>query len=145
MRVRPAARVARSLAGAAILVAWATCVAATPPADFESALLAAPVPFVYLALAFGRGFLIAGLLAGGALVGYIAYRTGCNGTLNFRSVHGPLGGYVPVLMGARLTIGWQGIVVGASAQVWSQAPARRSATRSRSSRGSCTPARRRSA
>lgn len=102
-----------------------------------------------LALAFGWGFLITGLLAGGALgagvplwgdllwysllgnlinfvigalVGYIAYRTGCNSTLIFRSVYGPVGAYVPVLMVALLTIGWQGIVVGATAQVWSQAP-----------------------
>jgi cytosine permease len=102
-----------------------------------------------LALAFGWGFLITGLLAGGALgagvplwpdllwysavgnaitfaigamVGYIAYRTGCNSALIFRSVYGAAGAYVPVLMVALLTIGWQGIVVGASAQVWTQAP-----------------------
>ena len=102
-----------------------------------------------LALAFGWGFLITGLLAGGALgagvplwgdllwysllgnlvnfgigalVGYIAYRTGCNSALIFRSVYGTAGAYVPVLMVALLTIGWQGIVVGASAQVWTQAP-----------------------
>ncbi len=102
-----------------------------------------------IALAFGWGFLITGLLAGGALgagvpfwpdlvaysvlgnlinfaigalVGYIAYRTGCNSALIFRSVYGAAGAYVPVLMVALLTIGWQGIVVGASAQVWTQAP-----------------------
>jgi cytosine permease len=102
-----------------------------------------------LALAFGWGFLITGLLAGGALgagvplwpdlvawsilgnainfvigalVGYIAYRTGCNSALIFRSVYGAAGAYVPVLMVALLTIGWQGIVVGATAQVWTQAP-----------------------
>ena len=102
-----------------------------------------------LALAFGWGFLITGLLAGGALgagvplwgdllwysllgnlinfaigvaVGWIAYRTGCNSALIFRSVYGPAGAYVPVLMVALLTIGWQGIVVGATAQVWTQAP-----------------------
>jgi cytosine permease len=102
-----------------------------------------------IALAFGWGFLITGLLAGGALgagvplwpdllwysvvgnsitfaigalVGYIAYRTGCNSALIFRSVYGAAGAYVPVLMVALLTIGWQGIVVGASAQVWTQSP-----------------------
>ncbi|MBK6597359.1 MAG: cytosine permease [Proteobacteria bacterium] len=102
-----------------------------------------------LALAFGWGFLITGLLTGGALgaglplwpdlvwyslvgnlinfvigalVGYIAYRTGCNSALLFRAVYGRAGAYLPVLFIALLTIGWQGIVVGAFAQVWTQAP-----------------------
>lgn len=102
-----------------------------------------------LALAFGWGFLITGLLAGGALgsgvtlwgdlvwysllgsainftigalVGYMAWRTGCNSTLLFRAVYGELGAFIPVLFIALLTIGWQGIVVGAFAQIWTQAP-----------------------
>jgi len=102
-----------------------------------------------LALAFGWGFLITGLLAGGALgsgvtlwgdlmwysllgsainfvigalVGYMAWRTGCNSTLLFRAVYGEMGAFVPVLFIALLTIGWQGIVVGAFAQIWTQAP-----------------------
>ncbi|MCB1625655.1 MAG: cytosine permease [Pseudomonadales bacterium] len=102
-----------------------------------------------LALAFGWGFLITGLLTGGALgagvplwpdllwysllgnlvnfvigalVGYIAYRTGCNSALLFRAVYGRVGAYVPVVFIALLTIGWQGIVVGAFAQVWTQSP-----------------------
>lgn len=102
-----------------------------------------------LALAFGWGFLITGLLTGGALggglpfwpelisyaiignlinlvigglTGYIGYRTGCNSALIFRGVYGALGAYVPVVFLAMLTIGWQGIVVGAFAQVWTQSP-----------------------
>ncbi|HPF27078.1 MAG: cytosine permease [Steroidobacteraceae bacterium] len=102
-----------------------------------------------LALAFGWGFLITGLLTGGALgaglplwpdllwysllgnlvnfaigalVGYIAFKTGCNSALLFRAVYGRAGAYLPVLFIAMLTIGWQGIVVGAFAQVWTQAP-----------------------
>ncbi len=102
-----------------------------------------------LALAFGWGFLITGLLTGGALgaglplwpdllwysllgnlvnfgigalVGIIAFRTGCNSALLFRAVYGRLGAYLPVVFIALLTIGWQGIVVGAFAQVWTQAP-----------------------
>ena len=101
-----------------------------------------------LALAFGWGFLITGLLTGGALgaglplpqllwysvlgnginffigalVGVIAWRTGCNSALLFRAVFGRLGAYVPVIFVALLTIGWQGIVVGAFAQVWTQHP-----------------------
>ncbi len=101
-----------------------------------------------LALAFGWGFLITGLLAGGALgaglplpqllwysflgntinfvigalVGIIAWRTGCNSALLFRAVYGRFGAYVPVIFIALLTIGWQGIVVGAFAQVWTQSP-----------------------
>jgi cytosine permease len=102
-----------------------------------------------LALAFGWGFLITGLLTGGALgaglplwpdllwysmlgnlinfgigaaVGLIAWRTGCNSALLFRAVYGRFGAYLPVVFIALLTIGWQGIVVGAFAQVWTQAP-----------------------
>jgi cytosine permease len=102
-----------------------------------------------LALAFGWGFLITGLLTGGALgaglplwpdliwysmlgnlinfgigalVGLIAWRTGCNSALLFRAVYGGFGAYLPVIFIALLTIGWQGIVVGAFAQVWTQAP-----------------------
>jgi cytosine permease len=100
-------------------------------------------------MAFGWGFLITGLLAGGALgagvslwpdlfwysmlgntinfsigalVGYIAWRTGCNSALIFRAIYGRAGAYLPVLLVAILTIGWQGIVVGAFAQVWTQSP-----------------------
>jgi cytosine permease len=58
----------------------------------------------------------------GALVGYMAWRTGCNSTLLFRAVYGELGAFVPVIFIALLTIGWQGIVVGAFAQIWTQAP-----------------------
>ena len=58
----------------------------------------------------------------GALVGYMAWRTGCNSTLLFRAVYGEMGAFVPVLFIALLTIGWQGIVVGAFAQIWTQAP-----------------------
>jgi cytosine permease len=95
-----------------------------------------------LALAFGWGFLITGLLTGGALgaglpfwpdligyavigntinlvigalAGYMGYKTGCNSALI-------AGAYVPVIFLALLTIGWQGIVVGAAAQVWTQSP-----------------------
>ncbi len=102
-----------------------------------------------LALAFGWGFLITGLLTGGALgaglklwpdlfwystlgnlinfgigalVGIIAWRTGCNSALLFRAIYGKAGAYIPVVFVALLTIGWQGIVVGASAQVWTQSP-----------------------
>lgn len=102
-----------------------------------------------LALAWGWGFLITGLLTGGALgnglkfwpdfiayaavgnfinfaigalVGYIGYKTACNSALIFRVVYGRFGAFVPVIFLALLTIGWQGIVVGATAQVWTQRP-----------------------
>jgi cytosine permease len=52
----------------------------------------------------------------------MAWRTGCNSTLIFRAVYGEFGAYVPVIFIALLTIGWQGIVVGAFAQIWTQAP-----------------------
>ncbi|MEM8983710.1 MAG: cytosine permease [Pseudomonadota bacterium] len=101
-----------------------------------------------LALAFGWGFLVTGLLTGGALgkgmpfwpdliaasflgnlmnfvigalVGYIGYKTACNSGLLYRFAYGNLGAYVPVLFVAALTIGWQGIVVGAFGFAWAQA------------------------
>ena len=100
-----------------------------------------------LALAFGWGFLITGLLTGGllgqgmtfwpdliqaslignamnfvigALVGYIGYQTACNSGLLYRFVYGNIGAYLPVLFIALLTIGWQGIVVGAFGFTWAQ-------------------------
>lgn len=102
-----------------------------------------------IALAFGWGFLITGLLTGGALgaglrfwpdlitysmlgnlinlaigalVGHIGYRTACSSGLIFRTVYGVAGAWVPAAFLALLLIGWQGIVVGASAQVWTQSP-----------------------
>lgn len=100
-----------------------------------------------LALAFGWGFLVTGLLTGGALgqglpfypdllmvsflgngmnfiigalVGYIGYKTACNSGLLYRFVYGNIGAYIPVLFVALLTIGWQGIVVGAFGFTWAQ-------------------------
>jgi cytosine permease len=102
-----------------------------------------------MAMAFGWGFLITGLLTGGALggglsfwpdligyavlgnlinfvigalVGYMGYKTACSSGLIFRAVYGVGGAYVPAVFLALLLIGWQGIVVGASAQVWTQSP-----------------------
>jgi cytosine permease len=102
-----------------------------------------------VAMAFGWGFLITGLLTGGALggglsfwpdligyavlgnlinfvigalVGYMGYKTACSSGLIFRAVYGVAGAYVPAVFLALLLIGWQGIVVGASAQVWTQSP-----------------------
>jgi cytosine permease len=92
-----------------------------------------------LMLAFGWGFLITGLMIGGALgnrlafndllkataignsvnfvlgalVGYIGYKTGCNSGLLYRAVFGLRGARLPVLFVAFLTICWQGIIVGA--------------------------------
>ncbi|MEO0995957.1 MAG: cytosine permease [Pseudomonadota bacterium] len=101
-----------------------------------------------LSLAFGWGFLVTGLLTGGALgkgmpfwpdlvaasflgnfmnfiigalVGYIGYRTACNSGLLYRFAYGNIGAYLPVLFVAILTIGWQGIVVGAFGFAWAQA------------------------
>lgn len=98
-----------------------------------------------LTLAFGWGFLITGLFVGGslatglpfwpdlildalwgnlvnfvigALVGYMGYRTACNSGLLYRLTYGNVGASVPVLFLALLTIGWQGIVVGAFGLVW---------------------------
>ena len=100
-----------------------------------------------LALAFGWGFLVTGLLTGGALgqglpfvpdlllasflgnamnfiigalVGYIGYKTACNSGLLYRFAFGNIGAYIPVLFVALLTIGWQGIVVGAFGFAWAQ-------------------------
>ena len=77
-----------------------------------------------LALAFGWGFLVTGLLTGGALgkglaftpdlltasflgngmnfvigalVGYIGYKTACNSGLLYRFTYGNIGAYIPVL------------------------------------------------
>ena len=93
-----------------------------------------------LTLAFGWGFLVTGLITGGALgagqvfwpdaviasfagnfanfvigalVAYMGYRTACNSGLLYQFVYGKIGAYVPVLVIALLLIGWQGIVVGA--------------------------------
>ena len=98
-----------------------------------------------LTLAFGWGFLVTGLITGGALgsgqvfwpdmvqaslagnaanfvigalVGYIGYRTACNSGLLYKLVYGEIGAYVPVLIIALLLIGWQGIVVGAFGMAW---------------------------
>lgn len=99
-----------------------------------------------LTLAFGWGFLVTGLLVGsslgaglsfwpdlvtaslygnianfviGALVGYMGYRTACNSGLLYRLTYGNIGAWLPVLFLALLTIGWQGIVVGAFGLTWS--------------------------
>ncbi|MEO9634533.1 MAG: cytosine permease [Parasphingorhabdus sp.] len=93
-----------------------------------------------LALAFGWGFLITGLIAGGqigsglsfwpdfilatfvgnlinfvigALVAYIAYKTACNSGLLYQFVYGRGGVYLPVVFVAMLLTGWQAIIVGA--------------------------------
>ncbi|MEN9790043.1 MAG: cytosine permease [Pseudomonadota bacterium] len=97
-----------------------------------------------LTLAFGWGFLVTGLLVGsslgaglyfpdlvrnamwgnlvnfvvGALVGYMGYQTACNSGLLYRLTYGNVGAYLPVLFLAALTIGWQGIVVGAFGLTW---------------------------
>lgn len=98
-----------------------------------------------LTLAFGWGFLVTGLLVGsslgsglyfpdllrnamwgnivnfvvGGLVGYMGYQTACNSGLLYRLTYGNVGAYLPVLFLAALTIGWQGIVVGAFGLTWS--------------------------
>lgn len=98
-----------------------------------------------LTLAFGWGFLVTGLFVGGllgagltfwpdlvaaalwgnlanfvvgALVGYMGYRTACNSGLLYRLTYGNAGAWLPVLFLAALTIGWQGIVVGAFGLAW---------------------------
>lgn len=100
-----------------------------------------------LTLAFGWGFLVTGLFVGGALgsgvpfwpdlvivsflgnfinfvigalVAYIGYKTACNSGLLYRYAYGTTGAYLPVLFIAVLTIGWQGIVVGAFGFAWAQ-------------------------
>lgn len=100
-----------------------------------------------LTLAFGWGFLITGLIVGGALgnglpmadvikasflgnlvnfvigalIGYIGYRTACNSGLLYRYTYGSMGARAPALLIAALTIGWQGIIVGAFGFAWAQA------------------------
>lgn len=102
--------------------------------------------FPLLTLAFGWGFLVTGLIVGGALgnglpfdgiikatflgnsvnfiigafVGYIGYKTACNSGLLYRYVYGTFGAIAPVVFIALLTIGWQGIVVGAFGFAWTQ-------------------------
>ena len=98
-----------------------------------------------LTLAFGWGFLVTGLFVGGslgaglvfwpdlveyalwgnlanfvvgALVGYMGYQTACNSGLLYRLTYGNVGAALPVLFLAALTIGWQGIVVGAFGLAW---------------------------
>ncbi len=56
----------------------------------------------------------------GAVVGYMGYKTACNSGLLYRAVYGLRGAYLPVLFIALLTIGWQGIVVGAFGFAWAQ-------------------------
>lgn len=100
-----------------------------------------------LTLAFGWGFLITGLLTGGALgagvefwpdliaasalgnlvnfavgaaVGYIGWKTACNSGLLYRFIYGRVGVYLPVVFLAVLITGWQGIVVGAFGFAWTQ-------------------------
>ena len=102
--------------------------------------------FPLLTLAFGWGFLVTGLIVGGALgnglpfgdivqaslmgntvnfvvgalIGYIGYRTACNSGLLYRLTYGRGGAFLPVIFVALLTIGWQGIVVGAFGFAWTQ-------------------------
>ncbi|MFK7886560.1 MAG: cytosine permease [Gammaproteobacteria bacterium] len=99
-----------------------------------------------LTLAFGWGFLITGLIIGGALgnglpmgdilkasflgnfvnfviggfVGYIGYKTACNSGILYRYVYGSFGAAGPVLFISALTICWQGIIVGAFGFAWTQ-------------------------
>jgi cytosine permease len=99
-----------------------------------------------LTLAFGWGFLVTGLMIGGALgagvpfnelvmvsftgnfinfiigglAGYIGFKTCCNSGLLFRIVYGTKGALLPVLFLAVLLIGWQGIIVGAFGFAWAQ-------------------------
>ncbi|MBX2846841.1 MAG: cytosine permease [Acidiferrobacterales bacterium] len=102
--------------------------------------------FPLLTLAFGWGFLITGLIVGGALgnglvvtdivkatflgnsinfvvgalVGYVGYKTACNSGLLYRYVYGTMGAKAPAIFVALLTIGWQGIIVGAFGFAWTQ-------------------------
>jgi cytosine permease len=100
-----------------------------------------------LTLAFGWGFLVTGLLTGGALgagvpfwpdlieisflgnlvnfvvgalVGYMGWKTACNSGLLYRFVYGKVGVFLPVIFLALLITGWQGIVVGAFGFAWVQ-------------------------
>ncbi len=92
-----------------------------------------------LALAFGWGFLITGLITGGqigtglpfwpdfmaatfagnfinfvigALVAVIAFKTACNSGLLYQFAYGRIGVYLPVIFAALLMTGWQAIIVG---------------------------------
>lgn len=92
-----------------------------------------------LALAFGWGFLITGLITGGqigtglafwpdfvmatfagnainfvigALVAVIAFKTACNSGLLYQFVYGKVGVLIPVIFVALLLTGWQAIIVG---------------------------------
>jgi len=102
--------------------------------------------FPLLTLAFGWGFLVTGLIVGGALgaglpfadivtatflgntvnfavgalVGYVGYKTACNSGLLYRYTYGTLGAIGPVVFVALLTIGWQGVIVGAFGFAWTQ-------------------------
>lgn len=98
-----------------------------------------------LALAFGWGFLVTGLLTGGGMaagmpfwpemieaafvgnlvnfaiggaIGYMGYKTACNSGLLYRFTYGTKGVFLPVIFLALLTTGWQGIVVGAFGSAW---------------------------
>ena len=100
-----------------------------------------------LVLAFGWGFLITGLITGGALgkgvafwpdliaasavgnlvnfvigalIGYMGFKTACNSALLYRYVYGRIGVVLPVLFVSLLTIGWQAIIVGAFGFAWAQ-------------------------
>lgn len=93
-----------------------------------------------MALAFGWGFLITGLLTGGqigsgmafwpdlvwttflgnlinfvigGLVAVIAFRTACNSGLLYQFVYGKVGVFLPIIFLALLLTGWQAILVGA--------------------------------
>lgn len=100
-----------------------------------------------LTLAFGWGFLITGLMVGGqlgtgvpfwpdlvaasfvgnfinfvigGLAAYIGYKTACNSGLLYQFAYGRIGVYLPVILLAILTTGWQAIVVGAFGFAWAQ-------------------------
>ncbi|MBW1819568.1 MAG: cytosine permease [Deltaproteobacteria bacterium] len=103
--------------------------------------------FPMLTLAFGWGFLITGLMTGGALgaglpfwpdlvaasflgnfvnfvvgalVGYMGFKTACNSGLLYRFVYGRVGVYLPVLFLSLLIIGWHAVLVGAFGFAWAQ-------------------------
>ena len=103
--------------------------------------------FPMLALAFGWGFLITGLLTGGqvgaglafwpdlvfatltgnainfvvgALVAYVGFKTACNSGLIYQFVYGRIGVYLPICFLAILLTGWQAILVGAFGYTFAQ-------------------------
>lgn len=102
--------------------------------------------FALLTLAFGWGFLVTGLMIGGALgagvpftdllaasfignsinfvigaaAGFIGFKTACNSVLLFRIAYGVRGALLPTIFLALLLIGWQGIIVGAFGFAWAQ-------------------------